>query len=237
MTDSPAKVVMITGAAGGLGSELALCCALAGWESILVDNDKLKLEILYDRILDAGGTEPVIHVMDFASTSPDDGVEITRVLQQKYRGLDALVHCAVAFAGLQPLDQLAPDDWLRMMQVNVNTPWLLSVACLPLLKSRPRASLIFLAEDMDKMRTAYWGAYGVSKWGLDALAGQFASELDNTKIQVLYVDPGPLRTALRSRVYHLESVESLRHPSEVAAKIMHILERGDVFDDYRLKLG
>ena len=228
---------MITGAAGGLGSELALCCAFAGWESILVDNDKRKLEILYDRILAAGGTEPVIHVMDFASTRPDDCVEITQSLQQKYYGLDALVHCAVAFDGLQPLDQLAPNDWLRIMQVNMNTPWLLSVACLPLLRSRPHASLVFLAEDMEKMRGAYWGAYGVSKWGLDALAGQFASELNNTKVQVLYVDPGPLRTTLRSRVYHQESAATLRHPSEAAAKIMDILERDDVFHDYRMKLG
>ena len=237
MADSAKRVVMITGATGGLGSELASACSLAGWEPILIGRNRKKLEQLYDRIVQAGGAEPTIHVMDFAAVTPGDCADLVEAVQQEYHGLDALVHCAVAFDGLQPLDQIAPDDWLRKMQINVNTPWLLTVACLPLLRQRVSASVAFLAEDLEKIAGAYWGVYGVSKWSLNTLAAQLTSELTNSKIRVLSIDPGPMRTSLRAGVYHSESPEEVRHPREIAAKILDLLNDDGKVNDFRVKLG
>jgi len=216
---------MITGAAGTLGSELAMLCAAAGWGSVLLDRNQRGLEKLYDRIEKAGGPEPFLVALDLASLGPQDCQNIVHGLESGPGRLDALIHCAVSFEGLQPLDQIEPQNWLREMQVNLNAPWLLSIFCLPLLRQSPAASLYFLTEDLDKMFSAYWGPYGISKHGVNALATQFANELTNTNIQVLALNPGPMRSSLRAKVYHTENPGGLQPPLSVAQKILLLLQR------------
>jgi len=217
-------VVLITGAAGALGSELALLCALASWETVLLDKNRSGLETLYDRIVQDGGPEPSILVLDLASMGPKDCLEVAAALKSQYGRLDALVHCAASFEGLQPVELIEPQDWLRQIQVNLNAPWLLTVSCLPLLRQAPQASLYFISEDLEKVSTAYWGAYGVSKHGLRALAGQFAAELENTRVQVLALNPGPMRSQLRAKVYHTEDPGEVENPLLSAKKILDLIE-------------
>jgi len=219
------KVAIITGAAGSLGSALVLKASQANWETVLIDKDKKALELLYDEAVSSGGVEPLIHEMDLASADPDQCRKIVVALEDGGGRLDALIHCAVSFDGLQPLDHIPPHDWLRHMQVNLNAPWLLSVTCLPMLRRSGQASLFFLCEDLIKVSGSYWGAYGVSKHAVHALASQFSSELGNTNIQVLALDPGPMRSPLRSRVYHTENPGACKSPDGSAQKILALMER------------
>jgi len=219
------KVVMITGAAGALGSELAMRCAKLAWNPILLDKNRRGLELLYDRIVQEAGVEPFLIVQDIATLSPQDCGDVVSALELGPQRLDALVHCAASFEGLQPLDQIQPDHWLNQMQVNINAPWLLSVSCLPLLRLSPQASIYFISEDIDKLRSAYWGAYGVGKHGAHALASQFAAELSNTSIQVLSLNPGPIRSELRARAYHAEPPSRAGDPGVAAEKIVQLLDR------------
>jgi len=219
------RVAMITGAAGTLGSELAMVCSAAGWETVLLDQNQPGLEKLYDRIEKAGGPEPSMVVMDLASMSPQNCQEIADALEKVPGRLDALIHCAASFEGLQPLEQIQPQNWLRQMQVNLNAPWLLSTTCLPLLHKSQQASLYFLSEDLNRMSAAYWGAYGASKHAVTALAEQFAAELANSNVQVLALDPGPMRSPLRAKAYHTENPGEVKAPLSAAEKILRLMER------------
>jgi NAD(P)-dependent dehydrogenase (short-subunit alcohol dehydrogenase family) len=219
------RVAMITGAAGALGSELAMISSVSGWETVLLDQNQHGLERLYDRIEKAGGPEPSMVVMDLVSMGPQDCQEIADALESKPGRLDALIHCAVSFEGLQPLEQIQPQNWLRQMQINLNAPWLLSTTCLPLLRKSRQASLYFLGEDLNKMSAAYWGAYGVSKYGVTALAEQFAAELANSNVQVLALNPGPMRSPLRAKAYHTENPGEVKAPLLAAQKILRLMER------------
>ena len=128
------KTILITGAAGGLGTALALQCAKAGAELVLLDKDRRGLNQLSDKITDQNLTSPGLYPMDLAGAGLDDFNDLAEIVGSEFGGLYALIHCALDFDGLQPLEQVAPQDWLQSMQVNVNAPWLLSCALLPLLK-------------------------------------------------------------------------------------------------------
>ena len=116
------KTIIVTGAAGGLGSALSLVCARAGFNTVMLDCDKLGLEAAYDRITDAGLPDPALYPLDLATAGPEDFDQLLETVSTEFGGLDALVHCAARFEGLTPLEQVSPPEWLMNIQVNLNAP-------------------------------------------------------------------------------------------------------------------
>lgn len=220
---NPVKTILITGAAGGLGSALALVCANAGDRLILLDKDRRGLGELSDMITGMGRDSPGLYPLDLAGSGIDEFNDLVAVIGSEYGSLDALVHCAVDFDGLQPLDQVNPQDWLRSMQVNVNAPWLLSCSCLPLLKQSGQGRLVFMLDELGTVTDAYWGAYGAAKSALTGLARQFAAALEGGSVTVLGVVPGPMRTAFRARVFQAEDPLQQPDPAVVAEKLAALL--------------
>lgn len=218
------KTILITGAAGGLGSALALECAGAGGELVLLDKDRRGLGMLSDRITALGHGAPGLYPLDLAGAGIDEFNELAGTVEREFEGLDGLVHCAVDFDGLQPLDQVEPHHWLRSMQVNVNAPWLLSCACLPLLKQSAQGYLLFLLDDLETVTDAYWGAYGTAKSALAGLVGQFEASLASSAVTVRGIIPGAMRTGFRARVYHAENPLEQPDPAIVAKKVAAMLE-------------
>jgi NAD(P)-dependent dehydrogenase (short-subunit alcohol dehydrogenase family) len=164
---------------------------------------------------------------------PEHFDELLDKVTEEFGGLDALVHCAARFEGLTPLEQFSPPEWLASIQVNLNAAWLLSAQSLPLLKQSESGRLYIMLEDMPKMNGAFWGAYGVSKHALKTLVSQFAAECKSSRVQVLGINPGVLRSALRSRAYHAENPNLQPDPESAALQIMKLL-KGEVDPDCAL---
>ncbi len=217
------RKILITGAAGGLGAALAVHCAKLGANLILLDVNRRKLTALSDSITDQGLPAPGLYPMDLSAAGVDDFQTMAEVIQTEFGGLDSLVHCALSFEGLQVLEQIAPHEWLKSMQINLNAPWLLSCACLPMLRKSDSGRLFFLLDDSENQTGAYWGAYGVAKAALVALVGQFDATLSNTEIVVRGIYPGSMRSDFRARVYHSEDPMSQPDPAINAEKIAMLL--------------
>jgi len=166
---------------------------------------------------------PGLYPLDLASAGIDDFNGLVDVIQSEFGGLHALVHCANDFEGLQPLDQIEPQNWLRSIQVNLNAPWLLSCACLPMLKQSDNSRLFFLVDNPERVSEAYWGPYGVAKVGLTSLVKQFEATLSNSSVLVKGIDPGAMRTDFRAKVYHAENPMDQPEPGIVAGKIANML--------------
>jgi len=211
---------LISGAAGGLGRALALDLAGRGMRLFLLDRDERGLEDLSDAIVASGMAAPGICPLDLAAAGPEAFDQVARIMQDEFGGLDHLVHAAAHFSSLSPLDQVEPAEWLRSMQVNLNAPWALTVACVPLLRQSRAASITFVVDDAQRSMSAYWGAYAVSKAGLRSLASVFKRELEHTGIRVLTVNPGPMRTALRAAAYLGENPATQPDPAIAAAGIV-----------------
>ena len=223
------KTVLITGAAGGLGSALAVQCASEGAELVLLDKNRRGLEQLSDRICDQCFPAPGLYPVDLAGAGVDDFNDMAETIVAEFDGLYALVHCAADFDGLQPIEQINPQDWLRSMQVNVNAPWLLSCICLPLLKKSGNGRLFFLLDDLEVVNDAYWGAYGAGKAALTGLVRQFDAAWGHAGITVRGIIPGAMRTPLRAKIYHAENPQDQPDPAIVAAKVIAMLS-ADIAD-------
>ena len=217
------KTILITGAAGGLGEALAVQCADEGAELILLDKNRRGLNQVSDNIAALGFALPGLYPMDLAGAGVDDFNDLADVIQSEFGELYALIHCALDFDGLQPLEQVAPQDWLQSMQVNVNSPWLLSCALLPLLKQSENGRLFFMLDDLEMVTGAYWGAYGTGKAALTGLVRQFDETLCNTAVVVRGINPGPMRTEFRAKVYHAENPMEQPKPAISAYKIIDML--------------
>lgn len=221
--DLTKKTILITGAAGGLGGALAHKCAELGAELILLDKNRRGLGKLSDEITAKGFVSPGLYPMDLAGAGVDDFIDLLGVAGSEFSGLDALVHCALDFDSLQPLEQIQPQEWLKSMQVNVNAPWLLSSLALSMLKKSESGKLLFLMDDLEKVTGAYWGAYGTGKAAIAGMVNQFNDALSNTAVRVHGIIPGAMRTDFRAKVFHAENPMDQPEPALVAAKIANIL--------------
>ena len=228
--DLSGKTILITGAAGGLGSAIALRCAEYGADLVLLDKNRRGLVELSDKITEKGLMPPGLYPLNLAAAGVEEFSELLGTISSEFKGLDALIHCALDFDSLQPLEQVQPQDWLQSMQVNVNAPWLLSCAVLPLLKQSEGGRLFFLLDDIDAVTDAYWGAYGTAKAALAGMVRQFDATLSHTSVSVRGIIPGPMRTDFRAKVYHAENPLEQPDPAIASGKIVAMLT-GNLSDD------
>lgn len=221
------KTVLITGALGGLGSSLAKQLGKRGATIILLDQKISRLEKLYDDILATGAPEPAIYPLSLEGASPRDYETLAQTIDENFSKLDILLHCAVRFPGLRKLDQLTHEEWLKSFQVNVNGPIWLSQALVPvLLKSKDHGTAVFTLENMERVRKAFWGSYGVGKHALFAYQQMMAQEYEKSGLKVLAFNPGPMRTSLRADAYMGENPALVPQPDKAARSLIeNMLEK------------
>ena len=217
------RIVLVTGAANGIGLAVSNAMAAHGASVILLDKDVHGLEHAYDDIVAAGNPEPALYPMDLQGAVPDDYLQLADTLQQEFGRLDGLVHNAAQLAALVPIANYDHELWLQTLQVNLHAPYLMTTACLDLLNASNDASVIFVSDEVGRKGKAYWGAYGVSKAGLEGFMQILADELENNRtIRVNSLDPGPVLTALRRIAYPGTSSADLRKPADVVNPFLYL---------------
>ncbi|MEP6485302.1 MAG: SDR family NAD(P)-dependent oxidoreductase [Rudaea sp.] len=230
------RVVLVTGAGGGLGRATALAAANSGAQVILLGRKVPQLEKVYDSVAALGRMQPAIYPMDLSGATPKDYFDLAETIAREFGRLDGIVHAAAHFESLRAASGIAADEWERSLHVNVSAPFLLTQASSALLAQAADASVVFVLDDLDRVSRAHWGGYGVSKHALGALASILHDEWDNTSVRVHTALPPPMRTALRRAAYYGENTMQLPTPEEFAPAIVYLLSsagataRGSVLD-------
>lgn len=218
------RVVLITGAAGGLGRACALACAKAGATVLLADRKARALEPVYDAIAALPDVpQPVLQPMDLQGASPLEYQTFVESVERQLGRLDGVVHAAVKCEGLTPLAMLSPEEWMTTLHVDLSAPFLLTQACMPLLLKREDSAVVFVLDDPTRMGRAHWGAYGVAKAGLEGLASILHDETDETPLRVHTLLPAPMRTALRRTVWAGEDPDKVETPDAAAEAVLYLL--------------
>ena len=220
------RVVIVSGANGGLGRGAALACARAGATVVLAGRKVRALEALYDEIEALGASQAAIYPIDFAGATPDDYEALAESIKQQCGRLDGIVHAAVQFDGLRPVEQVKPPDWVRTLHVDLGAPFLLTQACMPLLRAAQDSAVVFVLDDPARVGKAYWGAYGVAKFALAGLASILHEETENGPLRVHALLPAPMRTALRRMAYFGEDTLQHATPDEAGNAVAFLLGAG-----------
>lgn len=217
------RVVLVTGAYGGLGAAAARAAARAGATVVITGRRKRQLEQLYDAMVGEGLPEPVIHPLDMEAATPTDYEALADGLERDFGRLDGIVHAAASFKELTPLSVHKPDDWLRAMHVNVSAPFALTQACMPLLMRAPDSAVVFVLDSPELLQRAHWGAYGVSKAALERLVEILHQETEQSPLRAHALLPAPMRTTLRRAAYFGEDTLLQPLPDAAAAAAVYLL--------------
>lgn len=216
------RVVLVSGAHGGLGQASARACAQAGATVVLLGRKPAMLNRVYDACARLG-PEPLLYPLDLEGAAPDDYAELARRIGAELGRLDGLLHCAAEFRGLTPLEHTDPAAFARAIHVNLTAAWWLSQACLPLLKAASDGALVFALDDPQRIGQPYWGGYGVAQHGLRALVQMLHAELANSSVRVSALQPGPMRTPLRARAYAEDHDPALAAAADYASHCVTLL--------------
>jgi NAD(P)-dependent dehydrogenase (short-subunit alcohol dehydrogenase family) len=218
------RTILVTGAGDGIGRAAALAFATHGASVILLGRTAAKLEKVYDEIEKHGAPQAAILPLDLAVATPAHYEQVAQTIEKEFGRLDGLLHNAADAGTLTPVELYEPDMWYRVMQVNLHAAWLLTRACLPLLRKSADASIVFTSADAGRAGHAYRGAYGVSCFALEGLMQILADEcVTEGRVRVNSLDPGAVRTAMRARAYPGENARALPAPEDIMPAYLYLL--------------
>src|SRR5579863_9658225 len=218
------RVILVTGAGDGIGGAVSKALAAHGATLVLLGKTIKKLESVYDEILADGGPKPGIYPMDLMGARYKDHEDLVGALDKEYGRLDGLVHNAGILGERAAIEHHEVLIWQQVLQVNLTAPFMLTKACLELLYKSPDASVVFTSSGVGRKARAYWGAYSVSKFGIEALATTLADETEFRKtLRVNSLNPGPVRTEMRRLAFPAEDRDALAAPESILGTYLYLL--------------
>ncbi len=197
--DMTHRVVLITGAARGIGLATAEIMAAQGWRVAMVDRDGEALRAAASRM---AGTSPL--EVDIAEQ--DQVARMTEAALAAFRRIDAVVNNA-GVADFGPIEATEFERWRAVMAVNLDGTFLVSQAVLPALK-KTRGCLVNIASISGLRASTLRVAYGTSKAAVIHLTKQQAAELGEFGIRANCVCPGPVRTKLAMAVHTQDIIDA-----------------------------
>ena len=217
------KVILVTGANRGFGLAITMSLSKAGATVIMLGRDLGSLEYAYDAVVDAGYNEPILYPLDLEGATPENYQELQDNILDKFEKLDGLIHNAAILGAQMPIEQYDIKLWYSTLQINLSAPFMLTQFLIPLLLKSEDARILFLSSSVGREAKAYWGAYSVSKFGIEGFAKTLSEELEKTNISVNTINPGKLRTEMRRTAYPAEDSSTVPMPEDKSAAIVYLL--------------
>ncbi len=215
ITQNPGqRVIVVTGASGGIGSQVAEDLAQDSLVVAVGRNEK-RLQEVVDRSR-PDGVVPLVADLNSTETTAEIFQQIPRV--------DALINAA-AIASRFTLEDARPQDWDQAFHTNVTAPAELTRALLPQLRES-RGTVVFLGSGASRSSNQYNVVYSATKHALQAVADGFRRQVANDGVRVATVAPGPTDTTMVhwDDDYPKSEPPKFIEPSTVARSIRHVVD-------------
>lgn len=223
------RIILVTGSSEGIGRAAAKTFAHHGATVILHGRDQARLESLYDEIVAEQLAEPAIVTLDLAEATYDDIVVLQNSIGETFGRLDGLLHNAGMLARRNSIASTNSKDWHTVMQVNVNAPFMLTKAMMPLLQESDHPSVVFTSSSVGRKGRAYWGSYAVSKFAIEGLMQVLADEMENiSTIRFNSINPGATQTTMRRMAYPGEAAGTNPLPEQIMPAYLYLMGKDSI---------
>ena len=215
------RIALVTGASRGIGCAVAKALAAEGAHVIASARPRSQgaLEELDDAIVNAGGKCTILPLQ----LSDGEGIDkLGPAIYERFGRLDILVANAAILGPVSPLGHIDVKDWNELVNTNITANWRLIRTLDPILKLSKAGRAIFVSSGVVGKNRAYLGGYTMSKAALEAIALTYAAECEITSVKVNVIDPGPVRTAMRAKLYPGEDASTLTTPEEISELFMEL---------------
>jgi NAD(P)-dependent dehydrogenase (short-subunit alcohol dehydrogenase family) len=211
------KVAMITGASQGLGRALALAYAREGASIVINSRSEGSIRPVAE---EAGslGAEVLALAADVSKSA--DVEKLVDKAAERFGRIDVLVNNAGLLGARVAIEEFPEDEWRRVIDANLTGPFLVSKAVIP--RMPEGGSIVNVVSGVSVEGRAEWGAYSVSKFGVEGLTQILAAELRERGIRVNAVDPGGMRTEMRAAAYPEEDPMTRIIPEENTAVFLYL---------------
>jgi NAD(P)-dependent dehydrogenase (short-subunit alcohol dehydrogenase family) len=211
------KVVMITGASQGLGKALTLACAEEGANLVISSRNAGSLDPVAEEA--EGSGVKVLAIPGDVSRSTHVEMLVEAALE-RFGRIDVLVNNAGLLGPRVPIEEYPEDEWRKVLEANLTGPFLVARAVVPYMPEG--GSIVNVTSGVSIEGRPRWGAYSVSKFGVEGLTQILAAELEERGIRVNSVDPGGMRTQMRAAAYPDEDPNTLVAPEENTAVFLYL---------------
>jgi NAD(P)-dependent dehydrogenase (short-subunit alcohol dehydrogenase family) len=211
------KVTLITGASQGLGRALALAFAREGARVVVNARSEDSIHPVAEEMEDAGAEVLAV------AADVSRGGDVERLVGEavgRFGKLDVLVNNAGLLGPRVAIEEYPEDEWRRVIDANLTGPFLVSKTTIPHISQG--GSIINVVSGVSVEGRAEWGAYSVSKFGVEGLTQILAAELAERGVRVNAVDPGGMRTDMRAAAYPEEDPQTRITPEENTAVFLYL---------------
>ncbi|MCS6761180.1 MAG: SDR family NAD(P)-dependent oxidoreductase [Candidatus Devosia symbiotica] len=218
--DLAGKVILVTGASRGIGYAAALEAARRSAHVVAVARSVGGLEELDDEIQDLGSSATLVP-LDLR-----DGDAIDRLgaaIFERWGSLDGLIANAAQLGVLSPLPHVKPEDFDKVMAVNLTANYRLIRSADLLLRQAEAGRAVFVSSSSAKSARPFWGLYAASKAAVDAMVKSYATEIEQSRVKVNLFYPGAVRTAIRAKAMPGEDPDILPKPADIAPKLVDMV--------------
>lgn len=214
------KVVVITGASGGIGEATARHLASLGARVMLGARRKDRLDAIVAEIRAAGGhaEATAVDVTDRAAVEA-----LVASAEAAFGRLDVMINNA----GLMPLsrlDQARIEDWERMIDVNLKGVLYGIAAALPLMKQQKGGHIINVASTAGLRVSPTFAVYSATKFAVRAISEGLRQEMTAYNIRSTIISPGPTETNLPESVTDPDAAAAVRKVHEVAIPALSVAQ-------------
>lgn len=210
--DLSGKHIMVTGASRGIGRTLAKTYAEHGANVTGCATSEDLLSEVQSECTDLPGDFEYV-VVDL--TNHEDVIHLLEAGIKRFGDIDVLVNNAGILGPRKEIAEYPDGAWDRVIDVNLNAVFHLSKAVLQTMQESNSGRIINVTSGVGVNGYARWGAYSVSKFGMEGLTQILADELKDTQIEANAVNPGPISTEMRAEAYPEEDPATIPSPEDI----------------------
>jgi len=217
------KVAAVTGAASGIGLECARAMHAEGAKVVLIDRDAARLDELVAEL----GDRAYALKIDLFNHAEVDG--LGKAITDAAGGLDIFHANAGSYVG-GPLVEGDPDEWERMLNLNINATFRAVRAVLPYLVAQKSGDIVLTSSIAGLVPVVWEPIYTASKFAVQAFVHTLRRQVAPDGVRVGAVAPGPVVTALlkdwpKAKMDEALASGSLMQPTEVAEAVLFMVTR------------